>query len=57
MLTAEQVESELVQLARLRSLLAGGGGRLSLVGPAEEIVVHPSPRLDLTNTWNGLPGL
>merc|ERR1712038_1916778 len=50
-----QINSELDQLRRIRDLLQGGGGRLSL-GSNDQIVVHPSPRLDLTDatdTWNG----
>ena len=38
-----QINSELDQLRRIRDLLQGGGGRLSL-GSNDQIVVHPSPR-------------
>jgi len=51
-----QINDELDQLRRLRDLLQHGGGRISLVD-SDEIIVHPSPRIDVMNTWNGLPGL
>ena len=52
----QQINSELDQLMRLRDLLQHGGGRISLVNN-DEIVIHPNPRVDVTDTWNGLPGL
>ena len=51
-----QINSELDQLRRIRDLLQAGGGRLSLV-ENDEIIIHPSPRIDVSDTWNGLPGL
>ena len=51
-----QINDELDQLRRIRDLLQSGGGRISLVDN-DEIMIHPSPRIDVSQTWNGLPGL
>jgi len=51
-----QINEELDQLRRIRDLLQHGGGRISLVNN-DEIVIHPSPRIDVYDDWNGLPGL
>merc|ERR1719242_2678992 len=51
-----QINDELDQLRRIRDLLQTGGGRISLAGN-DEILIHPSPRIDVSQTWNGLPGL
>ena len=51
-----QINDELDQLRRIRDLLQSGGGRISLV-ENDEIIIHPNPRVDVTSTWNGLPGL
>jgi len=48
------VQEELEQLNQLRQLLSQGGGQISLT-PSEQIIAHP--RVDVENTWNGLPGL
>ena len=50
------VMQELDQLSKLRSLLANGGGKIS-VTENNQILSHAYPRVDVENTWNGLPGL
>jgi len=49
-----RVQQQLEQLQRLRELLANGGGKMSLT-PTNEFIAYP--RMDVENTWNGLPGL
>ena len=51
-----QINDELDQLRRIRDLLQSGGGRMSLLD-TQEIMIHPNPRIDVSQTWNGLPGL
>ena len=53
-----QINDELQQLRQIRDLLQGVAGQGALQRD-QLLVQHPSPRLgvDVTDTWNGLPGL
>ena len=53
-----QINDELQQLRQIRDLLQGVASQGQLQRD-QLLVQHPSPRLgvDVTDTWNGLPGL
>jgi len=53
-----QINNELQQLRQIRDLLQGVASQGQLQRD-QLLVQHPSPRLgvDVTDTWNGLPGL